>query len=216
MKLSNGATLFYAYYTDDEDIVKAAHTLTERGVKIRDAYSPYPVHGLYKAMGLKWTRLGRVAFIYAMLAMGTALLGCWYFMIYDWPMIIGGKPNHTLFDNLPSFVPIIFEFTVFCTAHLTALTFLLRSKILPGVTPRNPHPSTTIDTFALEIHYSDNKKFSLDELLKMIEDTQPTRISTSPERPEYGIQSPPTGKALSSQRKEKYGTYKTKGTGMLS
>lgn len=185
--LSNGKAIFYAYYGDDHDILKAAETLTSRGIKIRDAYTPFPVHGLYKKIGLRWTRMGIVAFIYAIIAMATAILGCWYFMIYDWPMIIGGKPNHTLFDNLPAFVPVIFEFTVFCTAHLTAITFLLRSKLLPGVTPSNPHPSTTIDRFALEIHSEDNALFSPEEIQRIIEETGPERIATHPERPDYGI-----------------------------
>ena len=35
-------------------------------------------------------------------------------MIYDWPMNIGGKPNFTLNENLPAFIPITFEMTVFC------------------------------------------------------------------------------------------------------
>ncbi len=184
---TNGASLFFAYYNDEDEILKAAQFLTSNNVRIRDAYTPFPVHGLHNAMGLEWTRMGVVAFIYAIIAMGLAILGCWYFMIYDWPMIIGGKPNHTLFDNLPAFVPIIFEVTVFCTAHLSVITMLLRSKLLPGVTPRNPHPSTTIDKFALEIHASDNKHLSLQELNALIEKTSPEWIGVSPERPDYGI-----------------------------
>lgn len=185
MAIKNGTSQFFLYFNDEEEIVKWASYLTQNNVKIRDAYTPFPVHGLHNAMGIRWTKMGVVAFIYAVIAMVIAIIGCWYFTIYDWPMIIGGKPNHTFFDNLPSFVPVIFEFTVFCTAHFTVITMLIRSKILPGVTPPNPHPSTTVDKFALEIHASDNKHLSLERLISIINSVSCERISTAPERPDY-------------------------------
>ena len=53
------------------------------------------------------------------------LLMMWYMMIEDWPMIIGGKPNFSLLQNLLAFIPITFEMTVFFAAHLMVLTYLI-------------------------------------------------------------------------------------------
>jgi hypothetical protein len=75
----------------------------------------------------------------------------WYMMINDWPTIVGGKPNWKYFYNMPAFIPITFECTVFCAAHGMALTFLLRSWILPGVSPKNPDPRTTDDKFCVQV-----------------------------------------------------------------
>jgi hypothetical protein len=84
-----------------------------------------------------------------------ALLMMWYMMIHDWPMDIGGKPNFTLFKNLPAFIPVTFESTVLCTAHGMVLTFYLRSKILPGVTPYIPDTRMTDDKLVMEIETDD-------------------------------------------------------------
>ena len=92
-----------------------------------------------------------------------AVIGFKYFMIDDWPMNIGGKPNFSLLENYPSFVPITFEFTVLFAAHGMALTYLLRNKTLPGMPADNPYPRTTDDRFVMEIRLSDNTKFSADE-----------------------------------------------------
>ncbi len=70
-------------------------------------------------------------------------------LIHDWPIDIGGKPNYTWYHNIPSWIPILFESTVLCAAHGMAITFLLRSWLFPGVTPKNPDPRTTDDHFLM-------------------------------------------------------------------
>ena len=52
-----------------------------------------------------------------------------YIMIVDWPQNIGGKPSFSFIENMPAFVPIMFEMTVFHAAHLMVITFYLRSRI---------------------------------------------------------------------------------------
>ncbi len=161
----------YGLYDDDAVLMKGAASLMEKGVHIKDAYSPFPVHGLDKVLGVKWTRLAICAFIYGLTGLILALTGFWYFMITDWPMNIGGKPNFVLYQNLPAFIPVTFEFTVLCASHGMAITYLLRNWTLPGVKARNPHPRTTDDHFAIEIDMDENEKFSGDELGKMLKET---------------------------------------------
>jgi hypothetical protein len=148
----------YGLYNDDEIMVKGAKALVAKGIKVSDVYSPFPVHGIEKIIGMKWTRLAIAGFIYGMVGCALALIGMRYFMIVDWPMNIGGKPNFSLLENIPSFVPITFEFSVLCAAHGMVITYLLRNWTLPGVSARNPHPRTTDDHFAIEI--DPHKKFS--------------------------------------------------------
>jgi hypothetical protein len=87
--------------------------------------------------------------------MSLALIGMYYFMIQDWPMNIGGKPNHYMYQNIPAFIPITFELTVLCTAHGMAITYFLRNKTLPGIKAQNPDPRTTDDKFVMEIHVAE-------------------------------------------------------------
>ena len=76
---------------------------------INEVYSPFPIHGLDHALGLKPTRLAITSFIYGCTGLSLALLMMWYMMIEDWPMIIGGKPNFSLLQNLPAFIPVTFD-----------------------------------------------------------------------------------------------------------
>ena len=141
---------------DDEDVLmKSVKTLREKGVQIKNVFSPYPIHGLDHALGLKRTRIAICSFLYGMTGTTLALLMMWYMMIHDWPMDIGGKPNFTLLKNIPAFIPITFEVTVLCAAHGMVLTFYLRSKILPGVTPYIPDHRMTDDKFVMQIESAD-------------------------------------------------------------
>ena len=163
--------VIYAMYDDDDVIKTAAKKLVADGVHIRDVFSPFPIHGIDPIIGVKETRMGIVAFFFGLLGLGLALFGMRYFMIVDWPMNIGGKPNFSLMENLPSFIPVTFEFTVLFAAHGMAITYLLRNKTLPGMPADNPYPRTTDDRFVMEIFLSDNSQFSVDELHCKIKNT---------------------------------------------
>ena len=103
--------------------------------------------------------------MYGITGVMLAIIGIRYMMIVDWPMNIGGKPNFSLKENMLSFVPIFFEFTVLCAAHGMAITYLIRNKTLPGMPPRNPDPRTTDDHFLIEI-ITDKPVAPLKKLLK--------------------------------------------------
>ncbi|MDG1517953.1 MAG: DUF3341 domain-containing protein [Flavobacteriales bacterium] len=145
----------YAMYDDDATLLHGAESLVEKGVKIKDVFSPFPIHGIDPVIGIRKTRLAVCAFIYGLSGMLLALVGMYYFMIQDWPMNIGGKPNYYFYQNIPAFIPITFEITVLCTAHGMAITYFLRNKTLPGLTAKNPDPRTTDDKFVMEIETAD-------------------------------------------------------------
>ncbi len=70
--------------------------LVAKGIRVKDVYSPFPVHGIDPIIGVKRTRLAIASFMYATTGHALALFGMWYFMIQDWPMNIGGKPSFQL------------------------------------------------------------------------------------------------------------------------
>lgn len=163
--------IIYAVYEDPEELKSGARKLVTAGVKVKDVFSPFPVHGIDPIIGLKRTRIGIASFMFGITGTSLVLLGMWYFMIYDWPMDIGGKPNWTLYHNLPAFIPVTFEFTVLCAAHGMALTFLIRNKTLPGMPGRNPDPRTTDDKFIIEIRTGDNHGRSADAIVGLLRET---------------------------------------------
>lgn len=162
--------VIYVMYDDDEVLKDGAKKLVSNGVKISDTFSPFPIHGIDPIIGVKNTRLGIMAFLCGLTGLTLATIGMRFFMIEDWPMNIGGKPSFTYLENILSFVPITFEFTVMCAAHGMAITYFLRNKTLPGMPAQNPDPRTTDDKFVMEIRTSEN---SMDEkeLDKLIKDT---------------------------------------------
>ena len=115
--------------------------------------------------------------MYATTGTCLALFGMWYFMIHDWPMNIGGKPNFTLIQNLPAFVPITFEFSVLCAAHGMAITYFIRNKTLPGMPATNPDPRTTDDMFVMEVTTEDNHDHTAEELEAILKESEVVEIS---------------------------------------
>ena len=138
-----------ALYHDDDVLISAVKEIRAAGYKITEVYTPFPVHGLDKAMGLKETRIAMAAFMYGLLGLTVAVTLTWYMMISDWPQNIGGKPNYNWGMNMPAFVPILFELTVFFAAPL------IINGLYPGADAQNPDPRTTDDYFMVELPAAD-------------------------------------------------------------
>lgn len=164
-------SVIYAVYEDPEQLKDGARKLVSNGVKVKDVFSPFPVHGIDPIIGITRTRLAIAAFMYGITGLSLAILGITYFMIWDWPMNIGGKPNMTLYQNIPAFVPVMFEFTVLCAAHGMSITYLIRNKTLPGMPARNPDPRSTDDKFIIEVRTADNHGHSSDAITSMLRST---------------------------------------------
>lgn len=163
--------IIYAMYDDDDVLKDGAKKLVAKGVKVAEVFSPFPIHGIDPIIGIKNTRLGIMAFLYGLTGLMLATVGMRFFMIDDWPMNIGGKPNSTYLDNMLAFVPITFEFTVLCAAHGMAITYMLRNKTLPGLPAQNPDPRTTDSMFVMELRMSQNSQFSEEQLHEMLKST---------------------------------------------
>src|SRR6266480_1944796 len=111
---------------DDEDIlIDGVEKIRERGVKIHEVYSPFPVHGLDEALGYRKSRLPKAAFLFGLTGTILALFTQTWMLGFDWPMDIGGK-NHA---SLPPFIPVTFEFTVLLSAFGMVFTFLIISNM---------------------------------------------------------------------------------------
>ena len=137
--------------TSPEELLDKIKELKSEGKEIQEVYTPFYVHGLDEALGLKRTRLGKATFLYGLIGL---FFGCWltYFtMIKDWPMDIGGKPNATFWQNLPAFVPVIFELVVYFAAHLLVISFFIRSRLYPFKKAENPIKRSSDDKFVIQV-----------------------------------------------------------------
>ena len=162
-----------AFYTDDDVLMAAVKSVKANKYHIEEIYTPFPVHGLDKAMGLEPTRIAITSFMYGCVGLIVSILMMKFIMIDDWPQDIGGKPSFSYIENMPAFVPIMFELTVFFAAHLMVITFYLRSKMWPFKKAENPDLRTTDDHFLMEIEVQGNEK----ELTKLLEESGAVEIN---------------------------------------
>lgn len=114
-------------FDDEEPLLNAVEKIMERDGKIIDVLTPFPVHGLDKALKMKRSRIPGAGFICG--ATG-GLLGflfqAWIFAV-DYPLVFGGKP----YLSVPSFIPVTFELTVLFTALGVVSALLIRSGLKP-------------------------------------------------------------------------------------
>lgn len=164
-----------AVYNDDDVLMHAVKQVRAANHPIEEVYTPFPVHGLDKAMGLAPTRIAITSFLYGLLGLTVAIVMMNYMMIKDWPQDIGGKPSFSFISNSPAFVPIMFEMTVFFAAHLMVITFYLRSRMWPFKQAENPDKRTTDDHFLMEIVVHDNES----ELADLLWDTGAVEVKVT-------------------------------------
>jgi len=171
--MEESSKVIHAIYTDDDVLMSAVKKVKAEKHHIEEIYTPFPVHGLDKAMGLAPTRIAIAAFMYGCVGLTVAIVMMNFIMIEDWPQNIGGKPSFSYIENMPAFVPIMFELTVFFAAHLMVITFYMRSKLWPFKQAENPDVRTTDDMFLMEVDVANH---NVDELTKFLYDTGAAEI----------------------------------------
>jgi len=138
------------YYFSPDEILEAARKAKARGFKHWDTFTPFAVHGMDEAMGLKRTKLPYISFAAGTMGLFAAIgLQVWTHL-FSWPMNIGGKPLLAI----PAYVPIFFELTIlFCGVTTAGAMFALFLN-LPNFTKPIFHPDITNDRFALAVEVS--------------------------------------------------------------
>ena len=147
-------------FDEEKVLFPAVKQVRAAGYKIKDVYTPFAVHGLDHALGMRETSLHTAGFIYGITGTTTAISAISWIFTKDWPLNIGGKPHFAL----PAWVPIIFELTVLFAAWGMTLTYLVRNHLYPGFVPRIYDKRTTDDRFALVF---DAEKLSAEQLTEI-------------------------------------------------
>ncbi len=140
-----------AIFDTEAQILKAAAQVRSMGFKKFDAITPYPVHGMEEACGIKRSWIPYVAFVMGVLGLSSGWLLTWWTSAVNWSLNIGGKPFH----SLPAFIPILFELTILFAA-LSSVAALLYACGLPKVNPPTIHPDLTSHKFGIFIPVDDS------------------------------------------------------------
>jgi len=142
-------------FNNPDDIINAAEQSAKAGYKKYDINTPYPVHGLSKAMRIPSSKLGYVALFIGLGGVLFAVLAMSWIAIFEYPIVVGGKP----FFSLPAFIPITFEVTVLSASIATVVAMLFFFFKLPNIS----HPlhdtdymkSVSVDKFGISIQADD-------------------------------------------------------------
>lgn len=97
-----------AEFRNPKELVDVAKTIVNSGYTKFDTFSPFPIHGMDKAMSLKKSKLGWIVFFHGLLGLTGAVAMIYFMSVVDYPLNISGKP----FLNAPAWVPVTFELTV--------------------------------------------------------------------------------------------------------
>lgn len=135
-----------AFFDHPNQLIEATRQVRDARYQRFDAFTPYPVHGLEAAQGLKRSPIPYITFGAGMMGATLGFLLEYWTSAVDWPLNIGGKP----FNSWPAFVPIMFECTILF-AGLSTFAAMLFFNGLPNLRRKIFDPSLTRDRFALVI-----------------------------------------------------------------
>jgi hypothetical protein len=159
-----------ALYDDPDTLLEAAARVREHGFSDADAYTPYPVHGLSEALGIRKSWVPFVTLIMGLSGAGLGLLFQIWTSAYDWPINVGGKP----FVSLPAFIPITFECGVLIGGTMT-LAALLVACGLPDFSTPVLDRSLTNDRFAIFVPES-GRAWNEARTMELLKETNATEV----------------------------------------
>ena len=165
-----------AEYTSVDTLLAACRRVRDAGYEKTDAFTPFPVHGIDKALGIKPTVLPWIVLGAGLTGTATALVMQIWMNAIDYPYIISGKP----FISLPAFMPVAFELTVLFSSFgaffgMWALNGLPKFSNPVFTDPR--FDRVTDDRFFLYIDSKD-EQFQRADVEKILGDTETDYVQT--------------------------------------
>ena len=167
-----------AEYATPADLLHACERVRDEGFTRWDAHTPFPVHGIDGAMGIRRSPLPWIVLVAGLTGAAFGFGLQWWVHASAYPLTISGKP----YFSWPAFIPITFELGVLGAA-LAAVVGMLALNGLPQ--PYHPMfnlPQFSLasrDRFFLCIEATD-PRFDLEETRKLLEDLHPVCVAEVP------------------------------------
>lgn len=143
MNVSTTTYGLLAEFKTPADVMHAAERVRDAGYRRWDVFTPFPVHGMDRAMGLRNSRVGWFAFLGGVTGYTAGMLMIWYMNAVDYPILVGGKP---MFSPFAAFPP-AYELTILLGAFGAIGGMLFLNRL-----PRLHHPLLKHRRFALASH----------------------------------------------------------------
>jgi hypothetical protein len=114
-----------AEFENPKELLEAAKKIKADGYEKFDCHSPFPIHGMDEAMGLRRSPLGYIVFAVAVIAFTSGILLEWWTSTIDYPLVISGKP----FFSYQAYGPVAFAIMVLLSAFATLFGMLMLNKL---------------------------------------------------------------------------------------
>jgi hypothetical protein len=144
------------WFETPAELYKACEALRDGGYQRFDAHTPFPVHGLEHAMGLRPSRLPWFVLGGGLFGLASSVLLAWYTQAVDYPQNISGKEAF----SFQAYVPVFFELTVLCAAFACFFGMWTMNRLPRFFHPTQTHPSfhrATDDAFFISVEAADPK-----------------------------------------------------------
>ncbi|MGH9416274.1 MAG: DUF3341 domain-containing protein [Terriglobales bacterium] len=136
-----------ALFREPHALLEAVKGVRAKGYRGLDAYTPYPVHGLSEALGLKISWMPRVTKTGFFVGAGLGFTFEAWTMAWAWPLNIAGKP----FVSVPAYMPVTFESGILIAGIATFIAVLIAGRLVPAPTFKNLDDRLTNDRFGLYV-----------------------------------------------------------------
>jgi len=163
-----------AEYADEQNLLVAARKVRDSGYTQTDAFTPFPVHGIDEALGIKPTILPFIVLCAGLTGLVTALVMQWWTNGVDYKYIISGKP----FGITPASIPVAFELTILFSAFTTFLGMIFLNKLPRFSNPVFTNPRfdrATDDRFFLYVNAAD-KYYNRESVKELLSGTHPDSL----------------------------------------
>ncbi len=114
-------------YNEEESFISSVRVLIEKGVKVYEVFTPYPVHEVFEMLKSR-TRIPVAAYFLGLVGAASTVGFLVWACVKSWPIVYGGKP----FNSFPSFVVITVVITILFVGIGSLALFSFSAKILPG------------------------------------------------------------------------------------
>ena len=114
-----------AMFDTPAEIVRAAEAVRDAGYKSWDVITPFPIHGMDRAMGVRRSFVPRFSLAGGVVGFITGMALVWWADAWNFKLTVGGKP---LFSPLFAF-PISYELTILFTAFATIIGMFLLNRL---------------------------------------------------------------------------------------
>jgi len=173
-RMENNLYGLLAEFNTATELVDAARAVRDAGYTRTDAFTPFPLHEIDEALGIKRSILPYLCFGGGIVGLVSGVALQYFVHVIDYPIIVGGRPHF----SLPAMIPPTYELTILFTAFVAVFGMLFLNGL-----PSPYHPVFNVPRFALATREkffllieADDEKFDYENTKSFMQGLNPQEV----------------------------------------